>query len=670
MAGLALAVVLAGAQAIRVTNSVGMELVRIPSGTFRMGAEATPLAPSLTAGFPGTTSDRPPDGDFDESPAHQVTLTKPFLIGTTEVTVDQFRKFRPDYDPGKPGAIYATGVSWYDATAYTKWLSEKEGKTYRLPTEAEWEYVARNAAKFGVKNMDDGPAEWVLDWHGMYPATAQTDPVGPAGGFTKVVRGGGLDYRPNKNDGGRRMPAELAYYRRPANRASIAPSFAGYGHAIGFRLVQGEMPKTAPTPVELLMVQSAVKQLKPDLSRGPDPNVPWYRTRPLFPDLGGKSMREVGWKIGFKPGMGAVYHNTAVQVLDNGDLLAADYNTAKIEDDPDQTVLTMRLRYGAEDWDMPEPWPDFADAADAAPVLWNDKGKLWYFFGSPRLSGPPFQFMTSTDNGATWSEIQFPKLVGKVGPYTPQPINSIVRTSDGTIYMPVDGAGGTSVVFASKDEGATWLDTGGSTGGRHTTLVVGKDGTTLLGFGGKNTNIDGSMPLSTSRDGGKTWTQTKTQFRALNSGQRPSVIRLKSGRLFFVADKFAIKGPTEHGTGAFVAVSDDDGGSWKMRNLPGVNTVGYTTATQAPNGVVHVVTSHTKPTDLHIELNEAWVLGGEGTANNHGVYRLQGPRVFKYPNGRKQWEAQFRDGRRVGTETWWSESGRKEWEKIWAADGS
>ena len=140
--------------------------------------------------------------------------------------------------------------------------------------------------------------------------------------------------------------------------------------------------------------------------------------------------------------------------------MAAYYNTPKEENDPDQTILTMRLRYGAEDWDLPEPWPDFADAADAASVFWTDRGKLWFFFGSPRLlGGPPFQFLTSMDSGATWSAVQFPKFEGAIGKFTPQPINSVVRGRDGTIYLPVDGSGGQSVLFSSSDNGATWRDT-------------------------------------------------------------------------------------------------------------------------------------------------------------------------------------------------------------------
>lgn len=122
----------------------------------------------------------------DEAPVHRVRITRAFYLGQTEVTVGQFRRFvqasgyvpesiadgtggygyNPDYDPDKsargdqfegrdtryswlnPG--FAQGedhpvvnITWGDAQALAFWLSETEGKTYRLPTEAEWEYAAR-----------------------------------------------------------------------------------------------------------------------------------------------------------------------------------------------------------------------------------------------------------------------------------------------------------------------------------------------------------------------------------------------------------------------------------------------------------------------------------------------------------------------------------------------
>ncbi|HTP36058.1 MAG TPA: SUMF1/EgtB/PvdO family nonheme iron enzyme [Candidatus Acidoferrales bacterium] len=696
------------------TNSTGMQLVRIEPGTFEMGVDSVPIPAALLKGPSGVIYDRPSaEGDYDEVPVHRVAITKPFFISATEVTIEQFRLFRPDYKGYDHFAPYASGVSWNDAVAFCQWLSRKEGKPYRLPTEAEWEYAARagtrtlfssggeppapeTANAWGVKNMNTGVAEWVFDWYGPYRAVAQTDPIGPAWGIGRVVRGGGLDYRgAPKTDGGKYLPAEMPYYARSANRASVPPVFASAKGNLGFRVVQAPMPATPTTPYEAPFFQSSVKQKPIELTRGPDAAKPYYHTRPMFPKLGERGMREAGWKIGLAPGLGVAYHNSAVAVLADGDLVAAYYNTPKEENDPDQTILTMRLRYGAEDWDMPEPWPDFADAADAAPVFWNDRGKLWFFFGSPRLlGGPPFQFMTSTDNGATWSPVSMPALEGAVGEFTPQPVNSVVRARDGTLYLPVDAKGGTSVLFASKDNGKSWFDTGGRTAGRHTTLVLGKDGS-LIGYGGKNTNIDGFMPKSISTDGGKTYVDSKTPFGPLNSGQRPSILRLASGRLFFVADTYVSK-PTPHKPGAFVALSDD-GDTWTKRDLPGISTVGYVTATQGPNGVIHIVTSKTGP-ELHIEMNETWVRNGgpevpsdtvvrdvkkyreeyapgkpkaewsAGISPADGKYRLEGPQAFYYLSGAKQWEATFSAGRRTGTETWWRADGTRAWDKTYGAD--
>ena len=169
-----------------------MQFETIPAGSFTMGADAVPLPKSLTAGVPGVMSDRPADGDFDEAPAHRVTITYEFAIGTTEVTVAQYQQFDPQYQPNPAYAPYVSGVSWNQAQAFCDWLSKKEGKPYRLPTEAEWEYVARagsttpfpsgdmqpkpeEANSWGVRNMNTGVAEWVRDWYGPYHPEPQVD---------------------------------------------------------------------------------------------------------------------------------------------------------------------------------------------------------------------------------------------------------------------------------------------------------------------------------------------------------------------------------------------------------------------------------------------------------------------------------------------------------------
>ena len=708
-------------------------VIAIPPGSFIMGADATALPASVIKGF-GVMSTRPEHGDYDEVPAHAVRISSAFKIGVTEVSPAEYRLFDPSYVPGAATPAYAAGVSWQQAVAYCAWLSKKTGKPWRLPTEAEWEYVARASGKdifgnsnempkpdaanaLGVKNMGIGRPEWTMDWYAPYPSGEQIDPVGAASGYTKVVRGGGLDFRRSatKTTPDLNVPATAPYFARAGNRASMAPAYASKNGNIGFRVVQMPMPITQPGPPQHFSFETAAKQrpIAPHaLAAGPDPAKPWFHTHELFPNLQGKSMPGVGWKLGLAPGLGVNYHNSAIQALPNGDLLAAYYNAPVDEDDPDQTILIMRRRAGTEEWDMPQPFPVFADAALAGPVIWNDTAhprKVWMFWGFPRLIGAgPFCYATSTDNGVTWSPVTFPYFPKPIGKYVSQPIDSIVRAKDGTIYIPTDstgkdddGNGSISVVWATKDEGKTWYDTGGRTAGRHTTIVIAKNGD-LLGFGGKNSNIDGRMPLARSTDGGKTWTKSKTPFDPLLSGERPSVVRLASGRLFFVADYNPKNEKHIHKDGAYVALSDDDGATWTMKRLPpDILTVGYTTATQSADGVIHVVTSKNKP-DYEVELNEAWVLDRKAGANiaasdsvrdvqhfterypggdavratwsagraSDGRVLLDGPEKFLYPDGRPMWSVEFRAGRKIGDERYLREDGTPVWVRGYADDGT
>ncbi len=227
-----------------ITNSLGMQLMHVPAGGFRMGSE---------------------DND-DEKPVHEVTISKPFRLAACETSNAEYRAFVEATGRPEPGvAVEAKKqvrpwqnrmfsaadqpvvcVTWDDAVAFCEWLSEKEGARYRLPTEAEWEYACRAGTQtrfywgdepagreeayfaepwpeetkeaddwqetpwgrfgtvgvrceernpHGLCHMPGNVWEWTADWYGGYVAEAQTDPSGPAEGEQRVTRGGSLFHR-------------------------------------------------------------------------------------------------------------------------------------------------------------------------------------------------------------------------------------------------------------------------------------------------------------------------------------------------------------------------------------------------------------------------------------------------------------------------------------------
>jgi formylglycine-generating enzyme required for sulfatase activity len=262
------------AQPQQITNSIGVKLVLIPNGEFLMGS--TPGEIEEVLRFDSSFKKEYAD---DEQPRHRVRITKPFYLGVHEVTKGQFAEFvaaanyrteaekdgeggwgwndsegklegrKPEYTWRNPGFSQTdshpvVNITWNDASAFCEWLSAKEGKSYRLPTEAEWEYACRSGSRslyqFGddpeglaeVGNVADGTAkakfsnwttisardgfvftapvgrypanrfglhdmhgnvwEWCADWYGgdYYGQSPQDDPPGPASGSGRVLRGG------------------------------------------------------------------------------------------------------------------------------------------------------------------------------------------------------------------------------------------------------------------------------------------------------------------------------------------------------------------------------------------------------------------------------------------------------------------------------------------------
>jgi formylglycine-generating enzyme required for sulfatase activity len=240
-------------------GSVPMALVRIPAGTFTMGSPETERGRYV-----------------DEGPPHEVTITRAYYIGKTEVTQRQWAAVMGTNPSGQCGS-YGIGadypvycVSWDDIAGpggFIERLNQLLGTNrYRLPSEAEWERAARagttspfsfgddascslehcdpcplfddymwwcgnysaashpvarkRANAFGLHDMHGNLAEWVEDWYAPYPSSSQTDPTGPTSGSRRVVRGGAFGY-----------PAE---YCRSASRGSAAPGYRDLDY--GFRV--------------------------------------------------------------------------------------------------------------------------------------------------------------------------------------------------------------------------------------------------------------------------------------------------------------------------------------------------------------------------------------------------------------------------------------------------
>ena len=266
-----------------ITNSIGMKLVHIPPGKFQMGSPESEL------------------GREKEEVQHEAELTKGFYLSAHEVTVGQFKEFvnatkhqteaekdgKGSWGPDAVGKFVmdakftwknpgfeqtddhpVVNVSWNDAKAFCKWLSEKEKKTYRLPTEAEWEFACRagtttafahgddpeglsaagNVADasarakfpgwtlgikakdghtftapvgqfkknaFGLHDMHGNVWEWCADWYDQngFTKDRQRDPTGPATGSARVQRGGGWSSAPHRARSASRVGRDPSAYR-------------------------------------------------------------------------------------------------------------------------------------------------------------------------------------------------------------------------------------------------------------------------------------------------------------------------------------------------------------------------------------------------------------------------------------------------------------------------
>ncbi len=220
-------------------NSIGMEFVKIPNGSFMMGSPTSEIGSSN-----------------DERPQHQVTISKNFYLGKYEVTQGQWKAVmgnNPSHFSGCDDNCPVENVSWEDAQEFIKRLNGKGEGTYRLPTEAEWEYACRSgttgaysgsldemgwydknsgdkthpvgqkkANAFGLYDMHGNVWEWTADWYESYSSGSVTDPTGASSGSDRVLRGGSYSWD------------DISL--RSANRTFVSPSHRNDDW--GFRVVR------------------------------------------------------------------------------------------------------------------------------------------------------------------------------------------------------------------------------------------------------------------------------------------------------------------------------------------------------------------------------------------------------------------------------------------------
>jgi formylglycine-generating enzyme required for sulfatase activity len=228
------------------------DMVAVPAGLFTMGS----------------------DSEGNEKPTHKVTIAKPFAIGTFEVTFAEWDAcvaaractFKPGDQGWGRGKHPVTGVSWYDITEeYVPWLSRISGDTYRLPTEAEWEYASGGrktsgngllaergkpaesdsftANSFGLYGMGESVWEWVEDcyhksYHGV-PSdgsawTANCELASDGVNVLRSVRGGSWIITPAEARGG--VVPDLRATSRNAGNPRFRDYFRGFRVAKSLKL--------------------------------------------------------------------------------------------------------------------------------------------------------------------------------------------------------------------------------------------------------------------------------------------------------------------------------------------------------------------------------------------------------------------------------------------------
>ncbi len=586
-----------------------MKLALIPAGSFLMGQEGPAADYNVKK-----HAEKFDDADWDERPAHRVTISAPFAIGTTEVTLGQYRQFQPKHN-GRRGAEddAVSDVSWNDAVKFCEWLSEKEKRTYRLPTEGEWEYACRAgtttlfhtgdalpaafhkwfadigvrerffpggklppelraeakpslhvaqtpANAWGLFDMHGNVAEWCADWYGPYEAPEQTDPLGRSDGDFRVIRGG--------------SHSEQTRLLRSANRSGWLPESSN--EKTGFRVVLGELPHGRALPPAAPALNARNVDQSVAKVQAPSADTPIFSGPKPFVKIPPDS---------YGPLFSGHNHSPAIAECPDGDLLAVWYSCVD-EAGTELNNVASRLRRGATEWEPASLFWDGPDVNDHAPKLWWDGDRTLFHFARGQSENI---VRTSTDNGATWSKARLMQPCSEFG-------NAPIKTREGFMVITQDTT--STSLNISRDGGQTWTfpaiedrtkanrsGSGARHVGIHAPIVQLADGR-LMTIGRLNTPAEQEKfgfqtPASFSSDWGKTWTYETLPFPAISGVQRAVLMRLREGPLLLCSftDQRAnwkerkgltflsADGKEFTGYGLFAAVSFDDGKTWPVRKL-------------------------------------------------------------------------------------------------------
>ncbi len=600
-------------QVVTLPGAVPLSMRWIPAGTFLMGA------------YPGEQ-----DAHKDEMPQHAATVSRGFWLGQFEVTQAQWRAvmgtspWAGQQYVAEGGDCPAVCVSWDDAQAFIAKLNQQTGKSFRLPTEAEWEYACRAGSTtrfywgddpgldnidayvwwkgtvaitdeqcarpvgrkrpnaWGLYDMAGNVFEWCQDWHGTYPDGTAIDPAGPSAGTRRVERGGGW-----MNIGG---------HGRSARRGHDKPSAAF--EDLGFRLACTADPPSG------MAAEAGLPEPVNVFTAGTE-GVDTYRIPSLI-------------------------------AAPDGTLLA--FCEARKESMADASPTDMILRRsvdGGRTW-LPTQTlvPGNGDEAwmNPCPVVDREKNAVLLFcMDANRLSEGHngHALLTSLDNGKTWSSpVEAAPMISNYDDTFVSGPGVGIQMNSGRLVIPGYAgefsndikAGFHSCVLYSDDHGKHWtLGAPVAEFSDESQVVEVNDGTLML-------NMRGDMGKSCrgvaiSSDGGASWKPLRWD-RALNDCPcQASLVRYSApddgGRnrlLFANPDNAGEEFGAVERTRMTVRVSYDEGKTWPIKKLIHAGPSSYSSLLRLPGGDIGLLfeggDKHRREWIRFVRFSLSWLTGG------------------------------------------------------------